>query len=63
MKKIITCMLICSMLLCSGYAYAEENGIAPCYNIVSASNTSISSVDDGVAMNIWVFVTYATSLD
>lgn len=62
-KSGIICMLICVVLLFSGTAYADGNDAAPCYNVVSAANTFISSEDAGVRAQIWIFVPYETTLD
>ena len=62
-KKLLATVLICLVFFTSVPAYAQDNGIMPCYNVVSAANTAISSESDGVAMNIWVCAPTTTSLD
>ncbi len=62
-KKILTLFMVCLVAFAGTEAFAAEYDVMPCYNVVTAANSIISSTDDGIDMKILVCTPSDTSLD
>lgn len=62
-KKVLVLFMICLMAFAGTEAYAAEYDVMPCYNVVTAANSIISSTDDGIDIKILVYTPSDTSLD
>ena len=62
-KKSLIILMICIFLLSGSQVYASDYEIAPCFNVVSAANTVISSENDGIDLDVFVTIADSSMLD